>query len=294
MHIIGVTIQNGQAGAGGGIFNSHGSSLFLTRSIVNNNSASGSGAGIFNEGTLNVTDSTITRNGEPQSGGGGITNNGGSGNLRGITVDNNSATGGGFTGGGGIENIGGILVITNSTISGNELTGGVSSRGGGINNDSVMLANGTIQAASLTLRNVTIANNSVARPDGNQQRRGGGIFNEDGNTVTLVNTIIDGNSGPTGGPDCFGTLTSRGFNLISNTTNCNIASTNNILNRSAELDDLAPNGGPTWTHALSFTSPAIDRGNNCPTIDQRRFPRPVDGPDPDLIAVCDIGAFERQ
>lgn len=62
---------------------------------------------------------------------------------------------------------------------------------------------------------------------------------------------------------------------------------------------LAPNGGPTLTHALVPSSPAIDAGGPLcldstgkPLLtDQRGRPRPVDG-NGDGMAVCDIGAFE--
>jgi hypothetical protein len=65
------------------------------------------------------------------------------------------------------------------------------------------------------------------------------------------------------------------------------------------LEDLADNGGPTWTHALDpvTPSPAVDAGaavctdtNGVSlTTDQRGagFPRPVG-------TTCDLGAFELQ
>ena len=56
-----------------------------------------------------------------------------------------------------------------------------------------------------------------------------------------------------------------------------------------ELAPLAANGGPTRTHALSATSPAIDRGTDTwEPFDQRGrgFPRKIG-------AAVDIGAYER-
>jgi hypothetical protein len=59
------------------------------------------------------------------------------------------------------------------------------------------------------------------------------------------------------------------------------------------LGPLQDNGGPTWTHALLYNSPAIDAGDpvNCTPTDQRGVARPIDG-DSDGTAVCDIGAVE--
>ncbi|MEE8046202.1 MAG: choice-of-anchor Q domain-containing protein, partial [Dehalococcoidia bacterium] len=100
----------------------------------------------------------------------------------------------------------------------------------------------------------------------------------------LLNTIV---ANSVAGGDCSGTITDIGNNLDTDGT-CPFALTAPSL-----LGPLANNGGPTQTHALLFGSPAIDGGTNagCPGIDQRSFPRPIDG-DADTIAVCDIGAFE--
>jgi hypothetical protein len=53
------------------------------------------------------------------------------------------------------------------------------------------------------------------------------------------------------------------------------------------LGPLADNGGPTQTHALLPSSPAIDAGDNngCPPTDQRGVARPSG-------LACDIGAYE--
>jgi hypothetical protein len=56
---------------------------------------------------------------------------------------------------------------------------------------------------------------------------------------------------------------------------------------------LGANGGPTPTHALSDSSPAIDAaGLVCSAFDQRGNSRPING---DLLggAECDIGAVEH-
>ena len=60
-----------------------------------------------------------------------------------------------------------------------------------------------------------------------------------------------------------------------------------------QLGPLQDTGGPTFTHALLSTSPAIDAGGNtgAPATDQRGFPRIVDG-NGDGTATIDIGAFE--
>jgi len=63
------------------------------------------------------------------------------------------------------------------------------------------------------------------------------------------------------------------------------------------LGELADNGGPTQTHALLASSPAIDAGNSLATTDQRGESRPIVQANTILSNVnngSDIGAFEFQ
>ena len=179
--------------------------------------------------------------------------------------------------GGGIYNAG-TLSLTNVTISGN--TAKVS--GGGLFNFS----------GTSNLNNVTVSANT-ADIDANGSGEGGGIFRS-GGTVNFKNTLIGGNadnSAATKHPDCWGILTSQGYNLIQNTTGCNINgdATGNLIGVNPNLGPLQNNGGTTSTHELLVGSPAIDAGNptagSCAATDQRGKSRPQG-------ARCDIGAFE--
>jgi CSLREA domain-containing protein len=182
-----------------------------------------------------------------------------------------------------------ILTVTNSTISGNPVT----NKGGGFCSNS-----------NTTLRSVTITTNSATNG-------GGGIYQLAG-TLDLGNTIVAGNTG--GSPQDIllegGTVTTAGYNLIGN--NSSVAATFPLGNPNANNDivgttgalvnpGLAPlgnYGGTTPTHALLFSSPAIDKGNRFGlTTDQRGLLRPVNLDDtayPNAADGSDIGAFESQ
>ena len=133
---------------------------------------------------------------------------------------------------------------------------------------------------------------------------GGGIFNN-GSTVRLQNTLLDGNIRNTdvqdAPDDCSGTVTSLSYNLFSTTAGCTISGgTNDVTDMPGLTGPLQNNGGPTFTNALLPGSPAIDGGNpgGCNdelgsplTTDQRGYPRPANGAGSNI---CDIGAFELQ
>ena len=297
VRIADVTIQNGVARdsgtgeEGGGIFSE--ATLTLERVVLTNNRSEMDGGGLMNTaefggpGVANIIDSTVSNNvagafgTPPTDGGGGIYNRGGGTvNLIRSTVSGNGAA----LLGGGIFNEASTLNATNATISGNH----ANSDGGGILNTS---------GGTVNLNNVTISNNT-ADADNNNSGNGGGLRNISG-TVTIANTLIAGNidatTGGTVDPDCAGTLTSNGFNLVGDTSGCTVSGGPfDKLNIDPGIGPLANNGGPTQTHALLPGSPAIDMGNRalpgsggnaCDAVDQR-FVHRAQG------RFCDIGAFE--
>jgi hypothetical protein len=89
-------------------------------------------------------------------------------------------------------------------------------------------------------------------------------------------------------------MISNGGNVESEGDTCHFAHATdqvNVTPAELALEPLADNLGPTETHALLPGSVAIDAAvlADCPTVDQRGFPRPEPGG-----SDCDSGAFERQ
>jgi len=156
------------------------------------------------------------------------------------TVSGNSAD---F--GGGIQNEG-TLVSTSSTFALNTAT----QEGGAISSTS----------STLTLIHTTVASNTSSG-------KGGGIK---GNQIAIQNSIIAGNTAPTG-PNLSGTVAATGINLTDG---------------DPLLAPLGQNGGPTETMALLPGSPARDAATGSTVAtDQRGF---------SIVGIPDIGAFEAQ
>jgi CSLREA domain-containing protein len=296
-HLImmeGITIQQGNNSHGAGICNcSTGTEVVLSSFKILSNTASNWGGGVRNLGEMSLIHSAIISN-SAQSNGGGIENE-----STAVMVISNSMIAlntAYFDGlGGGISN-NGILSITASTIWDNEARSfGIGSTGGGIyNTGQLWLENSTVGENTALSAGGGIYSNDFLRVDystifSNTTINGGAssIFIYSGQAA-LGGSIIAG----TGGNNCFGALTSDGYNLESGNS-CGLTSTGDITNAIPLLGPLQNNGGPTLTYALLVGSPAIDTADNlnCPVTDQRGFPRPFDG-DGDDIAVCDIGSFE--
>jgi hypothetical protein len=280
MTVINTSITQNFSSNGGGIRNGYGTNPTLTivRSTINLNSAtrvcvSGGimvgtfAGGIFNSGNLVISDSSVSAN--ISNSGGSIYNYPASSllTINGSTINGNSHL--------GVSNQSGVVRINNSTISGNGNEG---------------LRN--LSSGLVTLANVTITANHGSY---------GGVINESGSSCVVKNTIIAGNSG-TSSPDLNGIFTSAGFNLIgksnSSTGFTNGVNGDQVGTTSAPIDPklgvLQNNEGPTLTHALLYSSPALNAGNgsgctdhnnNLLTSDQRGITRPQG-------SACDVGSFE--
>jgi len=121
----------------------------------------------------------------------------------------------------------------------------------------------------------------------NASGTGYGIYIGKG-TVTLGATVVANNKELLGA-DIQGNITSSGYNLVNDPTDCTGLASTDITGLDPLLGPLADNGGPTLTHALLPNSPAMDAVPCAvfPSIvtDQRGMTRL-------LGASCDIGAYE--
>jgi hypothetical protein len=271
IRLSGLTIQNGAADIGSGLY------LVQTRTVItatrfSSNTADSAGGGLFiGNGFLTLTQSTVDNNlvTSPGGSGGGISAMGSFITVRDSVIYSNTAAATPSYGGG--INFFGWGTIVNTTFSGNQAQNGGAVRLG---------------IGEHAFTNTTIVNNSAVT--------GGGLFDDPlyfGQT-TLFNTIVAGNS--LTNCENNGEIFSQGHNLDSK-DDCGFTVPGDLVNTNPLLEPLQNNGGPTWTHALSLSSPAIDAADNdaCPPTDQRGQLRPVDG-DGDSTATCDIGAYESQ
>ncbi len=229
----------------------------------------GNGGGIENDSNLLLENSVITASQASGQGGGVFNAGSGTLTLMGSTIHGNQSA----ANGGGIANLG-SLTATNSTIANNTSA----SSGGGLYNQ-----------GSITVNNLTVA--------ANQAGLGGGVANDPQSTFGFENSILAGNSA-TNSPDCSGSLTSQGYNLVQNPAGCTVNGdqTGNLSSVDPLLGPLQDNGGDTPTMALQDGSPAIDAGNPappgsssdaCQPTDQRGVARPQ-------ALSCDMGAFELE
>lgn len=270
------------------------------------------GGGIFSlRGNLSVTDSTIANN-ELQGGHAGIGGPGGrAGDSRGGSAGADGGNGGlggrgGDAQGGGAFALNVDVVSTNTTVSANRTTRGEGAAGGDQGTASGEGASGRVgrdgrngvseggglyfnDSSSGLIQSTTIALNEVT--DG----QGAGVYSDGSMQVELHNVLIGANVDDL---DYEGQISPRStYNIIGNGSrqvglsdgvdSNQLGHATGVLN--IGIAGLSDNGGPTLTHALLETSPAIDAGDRsrAPLFDQRGVLRPVQ-------SAVDVGAFEAQ
>jgi hypothetical protein len=311
---------DGGNGLGGGIYVSSGT-VSVNYTTVSNNQATGGngvdrawcsganggdggggvGGGIYvAAGTVSVNNSTLFNN-QATGGNGGYGSsctplfgpgNGGAGGpgLGGgiyvaadaVQVFQNTLSANQSMGGnGGDGGVGGDWGCANGGDGGNGLGGGLVVNGGW----------GELQHSTLSANQATggVGGSSCAGSGFWGEGSGGGLAVTAG-TLRTSNTILAGNAATTTAPDISGNLGSQGHNLIGNSTGGSGFDRTDLPDVDPLLGPLQDNGGPTFTHALLFGSPAIDSGDDtyAPDWDQRGpgFLR--------IVRIIDIGAFEVQ
>ncbi len=178
--------------------------------------------------------------------------------------------------GGGVYNDG-TFTATNCTFFAN-----LALRGGGI------ISRFNNGAATMTLRNCTIAVNHASATSAGSVAVGGGVYAEGGaQQHHLGNSIIAGNTADTNDPDLRGAFTSDGHNWVQNLGDATGLGGSDYIGLDPMLDPagIGNHGGPTDTVALLNSSMAIDMGDDslAPPTDQRGYLR---------SGTSDIGAYE--
>lgn len=280
--ISGLTVTGGRAGigVGGGISNA--GDLTLSESTVSGNTVSianfSGGGGILNGGEMTISKSTISGNAAFL--GGGVANGGN------LTISESTVSGNSATIGSGILSEYANTTVVNSTVSGNS----ASTTGGGV----------YVEGGIAVIKNSTITrNNAPAGEGGGVSSFGGSLWAR----TEIVSSIVAGNTDldidEFNARDTSSFL-SKGYNLIgSGNALAAFAGTGDRTGvTDPGLKDLADNGGPTRTHALTTDSPAIDRGTSAGLgSDQRGASRPQDLSDAENAPGgdgSDIGAFEAR
>jgi CSLREA domain-containing protein len=301
-----VTSDAGPSG-GAGLASFGSGAINFYRGLVDGNTAAVSGSGAATgggvaaaAGTFTVSDVRITGNTArsatgPAIGGGMATSN--TPTIARSTFDANEAATGSGPGtsgayGGGLWSLSpSAIAITNSTFTANTASaaGDPSAVGGG-------LATGY---GPTTLTGVTLTGNtSTNTVTPNAASAGGAAVTSSAFTVT--GSILSGNTQGVG-PDCIGTPTSGGGNVLFATAgptnpDCQVAlGSDDVLTDDPDLGTLGDHGGPTPTLLPNLGSPALDRyaptvsPATCATltVDQRDIARPQG-------SACDAGAVESR
>jgi len=201
----------------------------------------------------------------------------------------------------GVGQGGGVFAFGSMTMDSCTVDSNVAQNGGGVNNYST----GVFDAVSM--RNSTISGNQALT-------QVGGLYSN--HELPLKNSTVAFNSAPLCGGIFVTNYIIADSNIVAHNTSddpgcvdldakATISGANNLVSvetsdlpldtivADPKLTPLADRGGPTQTHGLSLSSPAIDAGSNVDSVsvDQRGTGFLRDVPS---VGYADIGAFERQ
>jgi len=274
-----VTFSGNTAQDGGGIFNLD-SSPTLTGTTFSGNTAWDDGGGMYSlDSSPTLTGTIFISN--TAGDGGGMANLGNSSPSLSATqfISNTAAQGG------GMANLGGHPTLVNAIFSGNTAQGG-----GGMYNS----------GGHPTLVNATFSGNTASAG-------GGGIFNFVSGSSTLANSILWGNTAPTGSqiinatilnPISYSLVQGCGGSGVGWDSACGTDGGNNIDANPLFVD------AASGDLRLKNLSPAIDAGNNSAlpaglTTDLAGQPRRFDNPfmvdtGSGTAPIVDMGAYENQ
>jgi hypothetical protein len=264
----------------GGIFNYNTGMMTINNSTFSGNSSSGKqygqGGGIDNTGKLTVTASTFLRNAASSSSsnsfGGGIDNTSKL-TVVGSTFSQNTAVSSGGSFGGGIFNYKtGTVIVMSSIFSGNTANGTPGGQGGGIDNEGkLIVSNSTFSGNSANGGNdfggggISFVGHKnsftfirFCTMYGNTSSAGGGVWidlqGETSSRLTISSSIIAANSAQQG-PDMYGTLTSDGYNLLTNATGVtglNTRTDRQVTIADLKLDPILRNNGGLPKHSNCY------------------------------------------
>jgi hypothetical protein len=277
LSLIRVTVAGGGGAsvvAGGGILAE--GVLSIVRGIVTGNQAR-DGGGIESLGTTRIVNSSVVENAASVLGG-GLHATGSDDVIEDSTFARNSAL---F--GGALNAVGATVLVTSSTISDNRAFGG-----GAIVDGIPDAPPSAVPPSTIRVSHSTVVGNQASVASG-------GIVVQRG-TVSLQATIVAFNTASPGPADCEAGVTSLGFNLIADPTECPIVLLDSDVTGDPLLGDFVEDGTPGEGYfPLLAGSPAIDadgerRGHrdssgDCPRTDQIGQRR---------VGACDIGAIEFQ
>jgi hypothetical protein len=252
---------------GGGITNQ--GDLILQQCEISHNESIAIGGGVINSGNISMSDCEIANNVGSQAGG---IYNGGYLTAYAITVRDNWTTYSTGKGGGLFNGNAGEMYLNNSTISGNQ------------SNNSAGIYNGD---GHVSLNSNTISNNTSSHEPAGVRNQGQFA------TFSMQNSIVADNvAAHPGEPghDCGGVITSAGYNLLGDSTDCEfLATTGDLLDLDPRLFRLL--GYPAY-HPLMLSSPAIDSGDPGGCTDHLGSSLLADQRGISREGRCDVGAYE--